>query len=106
MIELRIPLFSLASFELPIAGEEIHDPLVFKQKGHDLEKRLNRVSKIVKTLLSNNWTIIGELSTLVAYHDDVHSVVDAVTVLQQLHINLGGLTIIEADDEFLFDDQC
>mgnify|MGYP000170943912 CR=1 FL=1 len=98
MIELRIPLFGLACHELPIAGAEIEEPDVFASKGDELQNRMYHVRDIVHKLIGHGWTVVGELFRLVAYHDDIDTVMDAVSVLQRLHVDLDGLTIMEADE--------
>ena len=104
MIEVNIPLFNIASMELPIAGEEITESDIFRYKGIELLERLHIVADIVDKLSEDGWFVVGELFNLCAYREDIKSTEQAKSKLRKLGINLKSIFITEYDEEELIED--
>lgn len=103
IIEVNIPLFNIASIELPIAGEEIIDSDIFRVKGIELLERLHIVADIVDILAQDAWFIVGEVFNLCAYREDIKSVEEAKSRLRRLGINLSNVFITEYNEELIED---
>jgi len=104
IIEVNIPLFNIASMELPIAGEEILDSDIFRFKGLELMERLHIVADIVDKLSEDGWFVVGELFNLCAYREDIKTAEQAKTRLKNLEINLKSIFITEYNEEELIED--
>ena len=103
MIEVNIPLFNIASMELPIAGEEIIDSDIFRYKGLELMERLHIVADIVDRLAADGWFVVGELFNLCAYREDIKSAEQAKTRLRNLDISHKHIFITEYNEELIED---
>ena len=104
MIEVNIPLFNIASIELPIAGEEILDSDIFRFKGVELLERMHIAAEIVDILVEDGWFVVGELFNLCAYKEDIKSAEQARSRLKELGINLKYVFITEYNEELVEDD--
>ena len=99
MIEIRIPIMD-ESILLPFAGEIIESALVFKYKGDELKHNMYRVGFIVSKLLENNWTVVADFESLVAYKEEINSIEEVKIELKNLGISLRGIAITEYQDEY------
>ena len=98
IIEVNIPLFGMASLELPILGEEIYKTDMLREKGRELYNRVINAADVTDILIQNGWVIYGEVFNLCAVNENIRTIREATLELRKLGIRLSDIYISEYNE--------